>query len=291
MSVSNKKIIGGIAGVTIMIISGTSAAEIYHSAGTSMVPKTIEEYTYQMQSEQGKTVETIIREAENEMNGKEPVFNYTGNKRNKDPGYGDRQEKVDPNPSELFANVEDDKVSYNWNAQVQIEGRQGPQDNPGFNGINLQFTVATYIGYKFSDGSDQQKLHDKICKSVENRNGFGVYDGAILMAAPICYAPGDTHNWAGWRGRMLNGEGKQIDVIYIDVKGNVGNDTVIANANETPGTFPLKGHLVGGYIDIFEIIKDSGQQINKERFRQTFGLNMSRDLPIKSFTKDKRLIE
>lgn len=192
-----------------------------------------------------------------------------------------------PEPTDLFATTTTTSIAYNWNAKVKINSL-GVVNNPGaYNGMTREFGVNYYKSFKFSKGSNQRKLHDKIAASVVNKNGYAMYGNSLLMVTPLSLS--GSGNWVGCYGSITDQKGKSLSVIYVDAKGNLTGDDVVVNANETIGVDTVKGHHIGGKIDVVEVEADKGT--TKATFLSTFGLDISTASPTKGFTKGASLIQ
>jgi hypothetical protein len=191
-----------------------------------------------------------------------------------------------PEPGELFATVESNSIAYNWKARVNIHSR-GVVDNPGaYNGMTREFGVNKYKTFKFSKGSNQRAIHDKIAAATVNNGGYAMYNGSLLMVAPLSLS--GSGNWVGCKGSLTDSNGKSINVIFVDAKGNLVGDDVVVNENETIGKDLVKGHFLGGKIDVIEIEADKGT--NRATFKAQFGLDLSTSSPAKGYTKGASLL-
>lgn len=210
-------------------------------------------------------------------------------KKGSTPGDNSSDEEPKPEdhtPGEQFADVTSDSISYNWKAQVNINSL-GVVDNPGaYDGMTREFNVDYYKNYSFSKSSRQAKLHDKIANNVINDDGYAMYDGYLLMVAPL--SVDGSGNWVGCKGTMTDANGKSIKVIYVDAKGNLAGDDVVVNADETIGVDYVKGHHIGGHIDVVELEADKGT--SKTTFKAKFGLDLSTVSPVAGFTKGESII-
>ena len=159
-----------------------------------------------------------------------------------------------PKRTELFANITDYGLSYNWSASVYVAGNTQLLNDVRFYGINRQSSLNTYLNTSWDGGTNQLKVWNKIKDQLTLRSDkYVMYDNHLLIAAPV-----SDPDWVGCYGTVIDLYGHYVDVIYVDTKGFKGNDVSVSNSKETfdAGVY-LGMHQGKGAIDVMEIFCES----------------------------------